>query len=396
MEHKPKGPPGTIRDAYRDMTGGPEAAHQAHEYMKNIAHELRLVFWETTAGCNLECIHCRRLEVSHELAKGDMTTEESKAFISSLADFARPILVLSGGEPLFRPDIFELARFATDKGLTVAMATNGTLVTAEVARRMKESGVRRVSISLDGATSETHNEFRKIPGSFQDAMRGLRYCQEAGIETQINSTIARHNVHEVEDLYKLAQELEAKALHIFMLVPVGCGVEIAEDQMLPADQYEEVLNWFYDISKEKKLETKATCAPHYFRIMRQRAKQEGIRITPQTHGMAAMTKGCLAGTAVCFVSHKGEVFPCGYLPVNCGNVKTQSFREIWEESVVFGDLRDPEKLEGKCGLCEFKKVCEGCRARAYYEAGSYLAEEPYCIYEPVQMKKIAEVGLDEG
>ena len=391
MSHPPKGYPGTIRDAYKGMAEGPEAGRHAHDYMKNIAHDLRLVFWETTAGCNLECIHCRRIDVSLELAQDDMTTEESKAFIDSLAEFAKPILVLSGGEPLFRPDIFELAQYATDKGLTVAMATNGTLVTAEVARKMKESGVRRVSISLDGATSETHNEFRKIEGSFEDAIRGLHLCQEAGVETQINSTIARHNVHEVEDLYQLAQDLGAKAMHIFMLVPVGCGVEIAEDQMLPADQYEEVLNWFYDISKEKKLETKATCAPHYFRIMRQRAKEEGIRITPQTHGMAAMTKGCLAGTAVCFVSHKGEVFPCGYLPVHCGNVKTQPFREIWEESVVFGDLRDPEQLEGKCGLCEFKKVCEGCRARAYYEAGSYLAEEPYCIYEPRQMKKIAEV-----
>lgn len=394
MNKPPKGHPGTIRETYKEIVEDPEAAHHAHEYMKNIGQDLRLVFWETTAGCNLECIHCRRLEVSFELAKDDMTTEESYAFIDSLADFAKPILVLSGGEPLFRPDIFDIARYATDKDLTVAMATNGTLVTAEVAHKLKASGVRRVSISLDGATEPIHDEFRKIPGSFGDAIRGLRHCQDAGIETQINSTIARHNVHEVEDIYKLAIDLGAKAMHIFMLVPVGCGVEIAEDQMLPADQYEEVLNWFYDISKEKKLETKATCAPHYFRIMRQRAKEEGIRITPQTHGMAAMTKGCLAGTAVCFVSHKGEVFPCGYLPVHCGNVKTQSFREIWEESVVFGDLRDPDKLEGKCGLCEFKKVCEGCRARAYYEAGSYLAEEPYCIYEPVQMKKIAEV--EEG
>jgi heme b synthase len=378
------------------MAGHPEAAQHAHEYMKNMGHDLRLVFWETTAGCNLECIHCRRLEVSHELAKDDMTTEESKAFIDSLTEFASPILVLSGGEPLFRPDIFEIARYATDKGLTVAMATNGTLVNAEVARKLKESGIRRVSISLDGATAKIHDEFRKIPGSFEDAIQGLHLCQEAGIETQINSTVARHNVHELKDLYKMAIELGAKALHIFMLVPVGCGVEIADDQMLPSDQYEEVLNWFYDISKEKKLETKATCAPHYFRIMRQRAKEEGIRITPQTHGMAAMTKGCLAGTAVCFVSHKGEVFPCGYLPVDCGNVKTQPFGEIWEQSVVFSDLRDPDKLEGKCGLCEFKKVCEGCRARAYYEAGSYLAEEPYCIYEPIQMKKIAEVEVEEA
>jgi heme b synthase len=385
-----------IREAYGQIVGGPDSDRQAHHYMVNPTHELRLVFWETTAGCNLECIHCRRLEVSRELAKDDLTTAEAFSLIDSLVEFAKPILVLSGGEPLFRPDIYEIARYATDRGLTVAMASNGTLITEEVARRIKESGVRRVSISLDGASAPVHDAFRQIPGSFEAAIRGLRHCQAAGLETQINSTVARHNVHELEDLYRLALELGAKALHIFMLVPVGCGVEIAEDQMLPAEQYEEVLHWFYDISKEKKIETKATCAPHYFRIIRQRAKAEGIRVTPETHGMAAMTKGCLAGTAVCFVSHKGEVFPCGYLPVTCGNIKTQSFRQIWEESRVFADLRDPEKLEGKCGLCEFKKVCEGCRARAYFEAGSYLAEEPYCIYEPIKMRKIAEVEVDEG
>ncbi|MFQ6672571.1 MAG: radical SAM protein, partial [Candidatus Tectimicrobiota bacterium] len=369
MSHAPAGRTGTIRDDYRSMVDEPDAAHQAHAYMKNVDHTLRLVFWETTVGCNLECIHCRRLEVSRELAKSDLTTEESFAFLDSLAAFARPILVLSGGEPLFRPDIYAIARYATTRGLTVAMATNGTLVDVEVAEKIKASGVQRVSISLDGATAAVHDTFRRIPGSFAAAVRGLRHCQAAGLETQINSTVARHNVHELEALYRLALALGVKALHLFMLVPVGCGVEIADDQMLPATQYEEVLNWLYDIAQEKKIETKATCAPHYFRIMRQRAKADGIRITPQTHGMAAMTKGCLAGSAVCFVSHKGEVFPCGFLPVPCGNVRFQPFRAIWEESTVFAALRDPDRLEGKCGLCEFKKVCLGCRARASYEAG---------------------------
>ncbi|MFQ5892980.1 MAG: radical SAM protein [Nitrospinota bacterium] len=386
MSHAPDGRTGTIRDDYRSMVDEPEAAHQAHAYMKNVDHALRLVFWETTVGCNLECIHCRRLEVSRELAKADLTTEESFAFLDSLAAFARPILVLSGGEPLFRPDIYAIARYATTRGLTVAMATNGTLVDAEVAGKIKASGVQRVSISLDGATAAVHDTFRRIPGSFAAAVRGLRHCQAAGLETQINSTVARHNVHELKDLYRLALVLGVKALHLFMLVPVGCGVEIADDQMLPATQYEEVLNWLYDIAQEKKIETKATCAPHYFRIMRQRAKADGVRVTPKTHGMAAMTKGCLAGTAVCFVSHKGEVFPCGFLPVPCGNVRFQPFRSIWEESTVFAALRDPDRLEGKCGLCEFKKVCLGCRARAYYEAGSYLAEEPYCLYEPIRTR----------
>jgi heme b synthase len=297
-------------------------------------------------------------------------------------------LVLSGGEPLFRPDIYEIAQYACDTGLTVALATNGTLINEEVAKKISDSGIQRVSISLDGATSETHDLFRKLPGSFEAAISGMKQLQSLGMETQINSTIARHNVHEVKQLYQNAIDLGVQALHIFMLVPVGCGIEIAEDQMLDAEKYEEVLNWFYDISREEKIQTKATCAPHYFRIMRQRAKADGITISPKTHGMAAMSKGCLAGQSICFVSHNGDVFPCGYLPISCGNVLVKPFKEIWHESSVFNDLRDQDKLGGKCGVCEYKKVCEGCRARAFYETeGDYMAEEPYCIYEP---KKITD------
>jgi heme b synthase len=352
------------------------------EFMKNVKNQLRLLFWETTTGCNLECIHCRRLEVSKELTKDDLTTEESFTFIDSLAETQRPILVLSGGEPLFRPDIYDIARHAVKRGLTVALATNGTLIDERVAKKIVDAGIQRVSISIDGADAETHDNFRKLKGSFDRAIEGINHLTRLDMEIQINCTIAKHNVDQLKDLYELALKLKAVAMHIFMLVPVGCGVEIAEDQMLPAQKYEESLNLFYDLSKNAKIQTKATCAPHYFRIMRQRAKQEGITVSPKTHGMAAMTKGCLAGTGVCFVSHKGEVFPCGYLPVNAGNVKTQRFAEIWDDSEVFKNLRDTDLLEGKCGICEYKKVCEGCRARAFYQSGNYLAEEPYCIYEP--------------
>ncbi|MFQ5714336.1 MAG: heme b synthase [Candidatus Scalinduaceae bacterium] len=355
--------------------------------MKNVQNQLRLVFWETTAGCNLECIHCRRLDVSTQLAKDDMTTEESYKFIDALAETAKPILVLSGGEPLFRPDIFDIAKYALKKGLTVALATNGTLVDEVMAKKIVEAGVSRVSISLDGADAETHDSFRKLKGSFEKAIKGFNHLKKLGMSMQINCTIAKHNSHQLQDLYNLCLKLGAEAMHIFMLVPVGCGVEIADDQMLEPERYEYILNQFYDLSKEAKIQTKATCSPHYFRIMRQRAKEEGITITPKTHGMAAMTKGCLAGTGVCFVSHKGEVFPCGYLPVNAGHVKKQPFKEIWKDSPVFMKLREPDLLGGKCGECEYKKVCEGCRARAFYETGDYMAEEPYCIYKPKLMNK---------
>ncbi|MDR4509908.1 MAG: radical SAM protein [Candidatus Brocadiaceae bacterium] len=381
MPHGRGGHPETIKETYhriKDDTSGKPAM----EYMKNMKNQLRLVFWETTAGCNLECIHCRRLDVSTTLAKGDMSTKEAIAFVDAVAEAGNPILVLSGGEPLFRPDIFEIAKHAVSKGLSVAMATNGTLVDDTIAKKIVDAGIARVSISFDGADAKTHDEFRKLPGSFDMSIAGFKRLKSLGMSMQINCTIAKHNVHQMDDLYHMAVDLGADAIHLFMLVPVGCGVEIADDQMLAPEKYEEVLNHFYDLSKEAKIQTKATCAPHYFRIMRERAKEEGITVSPKTHGMAAMTKGCLAGTGVCFVSHKGEVFPCGYLPVEAGHVRKQKFIDIWNDSPIFQKLRNPDLLEGKCGACEYKKVCEGCRARAFYDTGNYLAEEPYCIYEP--------------
>jgi len=352
-----------------------------------IENPLRLLFWETTCLCNLECIHCRRLDTAAELAGQDLTTEEAQSFIAELPQLGSPILVLSGGEPLLRPDIFEVARFAAQQGLPVALATNGTLIDQDVARRIRESGIRRVSISLDGADAATHDAFRGMPGSFEQALTGFRRVKAEGVSVQVNCTIARHNMRQSEALYQLALSLGADALHLFMLVPVGCGVEIAAEQQVPAEKYEEILNWLYDKSREGRIQVKATCAPHYFRILHQRAKEEGVEVTRETHGMAAMTKGCLAGTGVCFVSHKGEVFPCGYLPVECGNVRRQSLKTIWRNSEVFAWLRQPELLRGKCGVCEYQKVCLGCRARAYAATGDYLAEEPYCIYVPLKMRR---------
>jgi len=364
----------------------------------NTANELRLVFWETTAGCNLECIHCRRIDVSKQLMKSDMTFDESLRFVEHLASFAKPILVLSGGEPLFRPDIFDIARHAHDCGLTVALATNGTLINETVAHKIVDAGIRRVAISIDGADETTHDAFRRQPGSLAAAINGFRNLRQLGMSMQINCTVTKHNVQQIDLLYDKALELGADALHLFMLVPVGCGVQIAESNMLPPEEYEHVLNWMYDKTKLRQIHLKATCAPHYFRVMRQRAASEHVRIEAthshgkphgagQDHSMAAMTKGCLAGSAICFVSHTGEVFPCGYLPVSAGNVMRQEMRDIWESAHVFQRLRNVDELEGKCGLCEFKKVCMGCRARAFYEAnGNYMAEEPYCVYEPKRMQ----------
>jgi radical SAM protein with 4Fe4S-binding SPASM domain len=286
----------------------------------------------------------------------------------------------------------------------MALATNGTLVTDKVAAHIADTGFSRVAISLDGAVPATHDAFRGLPGSHALALRGLRNLREEGVSVQINSTIAKHNVSELPALLDLALEIGADALHLFMLVPVGCGLEIAPSEMLPADEYERVLHWFDEQSKTCPIDLKATCAPHYYRIRAQRLESDrrngdmsGTFIAPGTrakaapallhgggHGqhLSAMTRGCLAGTAVCFVSNEGDVYPCGYLPVSAGSTRTLPFKDIWNDSAVFQQLRNPDVLEGKCGECRYQALCGGCRARAYAATGSFLAEEPFCTHRP--------------
>lgn len=341
----------------------------------------RVVFFELTEGCNLKCIHCRAT-AQPQRSKDELSTKEVFEVIDQIATFDHPILILTGGEPLYRPDFFEIAKYASSKPITVAMASNGTLITKEVAKKIKESGIHRVAISFDGPNSSIHDQFRGLPGSFEMALNGARNVKEQGIEVQFNTTITRHNVNEIEAMIELGKREKINALHLFMLVPVGCGAQITDTNMLSSDEYEEVLTWFYNRSKEVDFEIRATCAPHYYRIMRQIAKDRKERIVARTHGMAAMTKGCLAGTGVLFVSHKGKIQPCGYLPVEAGDVMKQSLTDIWNDSPVFNRLRDQSALEGKCGYCEYTNVCGGCRARAYYGTEDYMASEPYCSYQP--------------
>ena len=342
--------------------------------------QLRLVAWEMTQACNLACVHCRASACS-EPHPEELTHEEGKQLIDGIAQVAKPILIMTGGEPLLRKDFFDLARYAKDTGLRAVLATNGVLLTPEIAREVAQVGIPRVSISLDGPTSADHDAFRKVDGAFEGSLRGVENLRSAGVPVQINTTLTKRNRPQLAEIMKLAEELGAEAFHVFLLVPTGRAKDMAGEEMGP-DEYEESLLEFYRLSRSSKLETKATCAPQYYRILRQEAKKEGIEVTEQTFGLNARTRGCLGGLSFVFVSHRGELQPCGYFDVQAGSVREQSFPDLWENAPLFNDLRTFSKLEGKCRKCDYLRFCGGCRARAYENTGSYMAEEPYCAYRP--------------
>jgi len=361
---------------------------------------LRLLFWETTIKCNLSCAHCRRVEAD-DTAETDLSTCQSKTMIEQLAGLGKkqgsmPILVFSGGEPLCRKDLFELIAFADSCGLVSALATNGTLIDETTAGLIKDNGIQRVSISLDGATSEVHNKLRQQEGSFELAVEGTKNLAQRGIPFQINVTITRFNRDQLMDIYALARSLGAVALHIFMLVPVGCGQEFDPDDMLDSQEYEDMMVKIARLDSRGDIQVKVTCGPHYERVIREQglAKSRSTAMPKNAHpGIpgkghpGGSSRGCLAGMGILFVGHQGDVFPCGYLPVNCGNVLESSLEEIWQGSEDLARMRDTSKLQGKCGACGYREVCGGCRARAYAATGNYMAEEPFCGYVPPRLSQ---------
>jgi heme b synthase len=351
---------------------------------------LRFVAWEITRRCNLSCAHCRASSEDVDY-QNELTTEECFRLIDSLLEAGKPILILTGGEPLYRDDIFEIGKYATGLGLRVVLGTNGTLITKELAGKLKGVPVSRVSISIDFPTPELQDGFRGMVGAFDAAVRGACEAREAGIEVQVNSTITRMNAEYMEDLLNLALELGAVAFHPFMLVPTGRGKALA-DVELPPGGYERILNWVYDkqLQLGDRISFKPTDAPHYMRITQQRRRDEPQPMTNQAMdypNLDSVTRGCLAGTGFCFISHIGRVQGCGYLDVEAGDVRQESFKQIWYEAPLFEKLRNLSNLKGKCGLCEYRRPCGGCRARAYEVTGDYLAPEPYCIYQPKELRQ---------
>jgi AdoMet-dependent heme synthase len=341
---------------------------------------LRLVAWEMTRACNLACVHCRASACS-EPDPEELTTSQARELMDQIRTVGTPILIMTGGEPLMRSDFFELAQYAAGIGLRAVLATNGVMITRETARRIADVGLPRVSISLDGSTADDHDSFRGVPGAFAASLRGIANLKDTGVPVQINTTLTSRNRRRLSEIMRLAEDIGAAAYHVFLLVPTGRARDMSGEEMNP-EEYEESLLEFYRLSRKSKMETKATCAPQYYRILRQQAKEEGIEVSERTFGLNARTRGCLAGLSFVFVSHKGDLQPCGYFDEQAGNVRDAPFPELWRNAPLFNRLRDFALLEGKCGKCEYVRFCGGCRARALEHTGRFTAEEPYCAYIP--------------
>ena len=339
--------------------------------------QVKVVAWETTRRCALRCRHCRGAARATEYV-GELTTAEGLRLIDAIADYAKPVLILTGGEPMSRADIYDLARHAADRGLRVAMAPCGPLLTPETARRLIAAGVRRISVSIDGADAATHDAFRGVAGAFEAALRGLRGAREAGLEFQVNTTVSRHTADQLPAILDLAANLGAAALDLFFLVPTGRGAAL-KDLELPAPDCERTLQWVADAARQAPISIKTTCAPHYARFAAPPAAAPG-----RPAGRAA--SGCMAGRGFVFVSHQGILQPCGFLDMACGDLRAADFNFgcLYETAPVFRALRDVDAYHGKCGVCEYRRTCGGCRARAYAMSGDYLAQEPACAYTPRQ------------
>ena len=348
--------------------------------------EAKWIAWETTRRCNLSCVHCRSSSTLDVEGHPDFSLHQAERILDDISSYANPVMVLSGGEPLLRPDIFDIARYGSDKGLRMCLATNGTLVTDAICKKIRETDIKMVSLSLDGARAETHDNFRNQVGAFDGTMKAIELFKKNDIPFLVNSSFTTRNKDEVPRIFELVKGLGATAWYMFMIVPTGRGEDVM-DELIPEDLYNEILEWHYQVEKEEtEILMRPTCAPHYYRIVRQKAKEEGSRFKRRNLNFSTGgSKGCLAGQLICLIDVDGEVLPCSYFPKSAGNIHQVPFKKIWEESELFLKLRDFKNYGDNCGRCEYVNVCGGCRARAYAMTGDYLAQEPFCSYVPRQI-----------
>ena len=326
---------------------------------------MNIVSWNVTNACNMYCAHCYRDAGCK--AEDELSTADAKKLLTEIKRAGFQIMIFSGGEPLMRPDILELVKFADGLGLFPVFGTNGTLITPQMARDLKAAGARAMGISLDSLDAAKHDKFRSFPGGWQGAVDGMKNCKAAGLPFQIHTTVMDWNAPELEDMIDFAVEIGARAHHFFFLVPTGRAATI-EEESLRAEQYEDVLTRIMKKQQTVPIELKPTCAPQFLRI----AAELGMK--------SRFHRGCLAGLSYCIISPKGKVQPCAYLKEYLGDVRETPFDEIWRNNPVLQKLRTM-KYDGGCGACKYQRVCGGCRARAaIYHDGDYMAEEPWCLY----------------
>jgi radical SAM protein with 4Fe4S-binding SPASM domain len=341
--------------------------------------EPRIVAWEITRRCDLACKHCRA-SATAEPDPQELSPDEALAVVEQLAQAGAKLLILSGGDPLLRPDWPEIAARAGALGMRVTIAPNGIHVDAAAAARMRDCGIERAAISLDFPTAKLHDEFRGVSGAFEAALRALRLLREAGIECQVNATLTELNLEHLDALIDLALELEAAAFHPFLLVETGRGQELARQRVTP-ERCEEMMLRLRgrQVALQGRLAIKPTNMPQYCRV----AAQDAARTQAQPgRALDVMTRGCLAGRGFCFISSRAEVCPCGYLPLACGSLRVTTLERIWRDSALLWALRADGMIKGKCGVCEFNPICGGCRARAFAHTGDWMAPEPLCAYAP--------------
>ncbi len=360
-----------------------------------------IAIWEATQACDLACVHCRAsaqpLRSSFELS-----TAEAQRLIEQIAAMRVPVFVITGGDPLKRPDIFDLVEYATAWGVRTSLTPSATpLLTREALVELQRRGLARLAVSLDGSTAAIHDALRRVPGSYEWTLRALRSACELGLPVQINTTITRRNLRDFDDMVRLLETLDIAMWSVFFLVPTGRG---QLDDLISAEECEATFAKLYQVARRASFDIKTTEAQHYRRyILQMRAAESRhhrpgcvadapASFTPTTEkevagedssdGIGRAPRGLNDGKGFIFISHLGEVFPSGFLPMSAGNVRRQPLAEIYQHSPLFVSLRDTSRLQGKCGVCEFRNVCGGSRARAFALTGDPFAEEPCCVYEP--------------
>lgn len=345
----------------------------------NTLHKPSLVSWNLTRRCNLRCPHCYMEAEASAPAENELATAECLRLIDEMKALGTEMIILTGGEPLLRKDIYDIAHYASSQGLWVVMGTNGVLVTDRVARKMVECGVRGVAISIDSLDPEKHNSFRGGPSAWEQSVRGLDTCRANGLEVLVQTTVMAMNYDEIPDLIEFARAKGAWSFNLYFLVQTGRGQQMND---LSPEQTEAMLSYLVDEQDRRRpMLVRSKCAPHFKRISYDK-------------GLGGLESGgCMAGTQYCRIMPQGDVTPCPYMTAVAGNVRDRSFREIWETSPVLQQLRDTGQLKGRCGACEFKELCGGCRCRAYAAYGDYLHEDPACTYRPSgRVLEFVEVG----